>query len=84
MLAFRRHFFTAFAGTGLLAPDTDPLERIYSQGGEDSTQVSRHLMECVRSAFFEAFCLHPRLWSFLESFLEGPAYLHKRKLIRYT
>jgi ectoine hydroxylase-related dioxygenase (phytanoyl-CoA dioxygenase family) len=41
-------------------------------------------MEVVRSAGFEAFCLAPRLWRFMDDFLGGLSYLHKRKLLRYT
>ena len=29
------------------------------------------------------FCLLPAIWQFYEMFLEGPVYLHKRKLIRH-
>jgi ectoine hydroxylase-related dioxygenase (phytanoyl-CoA dioxygenase family) len=38
----------------------------------------------VRSAAYESFCLKPELWRFLDAFLDGTSYLHKRKLIRYT
>lgn len=41
-------------------------------------------MEFVRSAAYESFCLQPRLWQFYDAFLEGPSYLHKRKIVRYT
>jgi ectoine hydroxylase-related dioxygenase (phytanoyl-CoA dioxygenase family) len=41
-------------------------------------------MEQVRSAAYESFCLHPKLVRFLDAFLEGPSYLHKRKIIRHT
>lgn len=83
VLEFRRHLFTAFLETGLLAPGSDPLDGLYA-GGEDAALVSKRLMERVRSAAYESFCLHPKLWRFLDGFLDGPAYLHKRKLIRFT
>ena len=84
MLDFRRHFFTQFADTGLLAPGTDPGEGLWSGQDHDADLTHRRLMEVVRSAAYESFCLHPNLWRFLDRFLAGPSYLHKRKLIRYT
>jgi ectoine hydroxylase-related dioxygenase (phytanoyl-CoA dioxygenase family) len=84
VLEFRRHFFAQFLEAGLLKPGSDPLEGVYAGGGEDAALVSKRLMELVRSAAYESFCLHPRLWRFLDAFLGGPAYLHKRKLIRFT
>jgi ectoine hydroxylase-related dioxygenase (phytanoyl-CoA dioxygenase family) len=82
--AFRRYFFRAFEDTGLLAPHSDPVEGRWSGQAEDRKMAAKRLMEVVRSAAYESFCLHPRLWQFLEGFLGGPAYLHKRKIIRYT
>jgi ectoine hydroxylase-related dioxygenase (phytanoyl-CoA dioxygenase family) len=84
VLGFRRHFFAQFLETGLLKPGSDPLEGPYAGGGEDAALVSKRLLELVRSAAYESFCLHPKLWRFLDQFLNGPAYLHKRKLIRFT
>ena len=82
VLAFRQHFFKSFQDSGLVK-DGDFLEAIYS-GHEDQALVSKALMEQVRSAAYESFCLHPKLVGFLDEFLGGPSYLHKRKLIRYT
>lgn len=84
VLAFRKHFFGAFTETGLIASGSDPQDGIYAGGGEDAALTSKRLMELVRSAAYESFCLHPRLVRFLDAFLAGPAYLHKRKLIRFT
>ncbi|MDX2006270.1 MAG: phytanoyl-CoA dioxygenase family protein [Meiothermus sp.] len=81
VLAFRKHFFQAFQESGLVRGDA--LVGLYS-GHEDQGLASKALMEQVRSAMYEAFCLHPRLVAFLDDFLGGPSYLHKRKLIRYT
>jgi ectoine hydroxylase-related dioxygenase (phytanoyl-CoA dioxygenase family) len=81
VLAFRRHFFSAFAGAGIITGNV--LQARYS-GHEDAGAVSRILMEQVRSAAYESFCLHPKLVRFLDAFLEGPSYLHKRKIIRHT
>ncbi len=84
VIAFRRHFFSAFRDTGILAAGSDPAEGLWSGQAEDRALAAKRLMEVVRSAAYEAFCLHPRLWQFLDEFLGGPAYLHKRKIIRYT
>jgi ectoine hydroxylase-related dioxygenase (phytanoyl-CoA dioxygenase family) len=83
VLAFRRRFFAAFEEVGLLAPGTDPVDGIYS-GGEDKETARKTLMEIVRWAAYESFCFSPRIWQFYEEFLNGPVYLHKRKIIRYT
>lgn len=82
--AFRRHFFSTFQDTGILRPGSDPAQGLWSGQAGDRTLASKRLMEVVRSAAYESFCLHPRLWQFLDAFLGGPAYLHKRKIIRYT
>lgn len=84
VLDFREHVFRQFADTGLLAAGTDPRDGVFSAAGHDTELARRRLMEVVRSAAYESFCLHPRLWQFLDEFVDGPSYLHKRKLIRYT
>ena len=82
VLDFRRRFFAAFQDTGLLKPDTDPKEGIFS-GTEDKGQTNKVLMEQARTAAYESFCVQPKLWRFFDAFLDGPSYLHKRKIIRY-
>jgi ectoine hydroxylase-related dioxygenase (phytanoyl-CoA dioxygenase family) len=84
ILAFRAKFFSAFADLGLLEAGTDPQAGLYSGETVDARAANRVLMEFVRTAAYEAFCLHPKLWTFYDAFLEGPSYLHKRKIIRYT
>ncbi len=83
VLDFRKYFFSAFVGTGLLADDSNLQEAHYG-GKETLSETNKRLMQLVRSAAFESFCLQPRLWQFYDSFLGGPSYLHKRKIIRYT
>jgi ectoine hydroxylase-related dioxygenase (phytanoyl-CoA dioxygenase family) len=82
VLAFRRRFFDAFQQTGLVRPGSDPQEGIFS-GHDDTRLTQRILMEFVRTAAYEAFCLHPKLWQFYDAFFESPSYLHKRKIVRY-
>lgn len=84
VLDFRKRYFTAFRDTGLIAPDSDPVDGIYGGGGEKREAVRLILQEVVRWASYEAFCLAEPIWRFYEGFLEGPPYLHKRKLIRHT
>lgn len=84
ILDFRRRYFTAFLETGLVHPDFDPREGIYSGGGEDRAAINRALMAFVRTAAYESFCLMEPLWRFYDEFLEGASYLHKRKIIRHT
>lgn len=84
ILDFRGRFFTAFADLGLTAPGSDPRDGLYSGGEVSPSAVNKRLMEFVRSAAYESFCLQPRLWKFYDAFLQGPSYLHKRKIIRHT
>jgi ectoine hydroxylase-related dioxygenase (phytanoyl-CoA dioxygenase family) len=87
VLGFRRRFFGAFveAGLPLIAPGTDPVDGICDDMGTatDPGLYRKVLMEIVRWAEYEAFCLAMPLRRFYEVFLEGAPYLHKRKLIRY-
>ena len=84
VLEFRRYVFQAFVDTGLLEPGSDPIEGVAAGGDNAEGPKRQRLMEVVRSAAFEAFCLSPRLWRFMDDFLGGLSYLHKRKLLRLT
>jgi len=84
VLGFRRRFFGAFEGTGLLEEGSDPELGVDSGKPVDRSETNKRLMQVVRSAAYEAFCLHPRIGRFYDAFFEGPSYLHKRKLIRFT
>lgn len=87
VLDFRRRYFAAFvdAGLPLLAPGSDPTDGIYDDHATpvDPALYHRVLMEIVRWAEYEAFCLMTPLRRFYEMFLEGAAYLHKRKIVRH-
>ena len=84
VLDFRRYFFARFLGTGLLLPGSDPGDGKVNPDRDAQDGARKILMEIVRSAAFESFCLQPPLWRFLDEFLGGMAYLHKRKMLRYT
>lgn len=84
VLAFRRRYFAEMREVGLIKPDADPVEGIYVGGGEQYEEVRKRLMEIVRTAAYEAFCMLKPIIDFYERFLEGPVYLHKRKIIRHT
>ena len=83
VLNFRGRFFAAFQSAGLLQPGTDPADGIHSGEPEDKRLTNKILMEQARTAAYESFCLQARLWGFYDAFLDGPSYLHKRKIIRY-
>ena len=82
VLEFRRRFFEAFERAGLLLAGSDPQEGLFS-GKDDARLTKKILMEFVRMAAYEAFCLQPKLWQFYDTLFESPSYLHKRKIIRY-
>jgi ectoine hydroxylase-related dioxygenase (phytanoyl-CoA dioxygenase family) len=84
VLEFRRYFFSRFADTGLLLPGSDPAEGRANPDRAAPDQTRKRLMEVVRSAAFESFCLTPPLWRFLDGLVGGMCYLHKRKMLRYT
>lgn len=84
VLEQRRRALSHLDLAGLLQPGTDPVLGIANQEGADDGILNRRLMEYVRSAAFESFCVTPRLWRFMDHLVDGLSYLHKRKLLRYT
>ncbi|ANL72663.1 phytanoyl-CoA dioxygenase protein [Rhizobium phaseoli] len=81
---FRRWVFSRLAETGLLEPGHDFALGIAAAEGVDWSLADRRLMSIVRSAAYEGFCAQPPLVRFMDAFLQGISYLHKRKLMRYT
>ncbi|MDX2137381.1 MAG: phytanoyl-CoA dioxygenase family protein [Chloroflexota bacterium] len=79
---FRRRYFAALADTGLLALGSDPTDGIHS--GVEMPNLNRYLVEIVRWARYEAFCMSTPIIEFYEAFFGGAVFLHKRKLIRHT
>lgn len=82
VLSLRKRFFNAYVTSGLLQRDSDPTDGFYS-GIKESGSNTKTLMEFVRTACYESFCLQEKLWQFYDKFFEGPSYLHKRKIVRY-
>lgn len=81
---FRQYVFRHLAPSGLISASSDPELGVSSGTSVDKADADRRLMALVRSAAFESFCVQPRLWQFMDEFLEGMSYLHKRKIMRYT
>jgi ectoine hydroxylase-related dioxygenase (phytanoyl-CoA dioxygenase family) len=84
VLDFRRYAFRHLMDTGIVAPGSDPRLGLSSGEAGSAGLVNKRIMELVRAAAYEAFCAQPRLWQFMDEFLGGLAYLHKRKLLRHT
>jgi ectoine hydroxylase-related dioxygenase (phytanoyl-CoA dioxygenase family) len=82
--AYRGRVFSHLAATGLVEPGTDPALGISATGAFDKSLADRALMALVRSAGFEAFCMQPVMVDFMDQFLTGLSYLHKRKIMRFT
>lgn len=84
ILDFRGRVFEAFAETGLVSADAPAREGLFSGATDYRVHPNKLLMEMVRWAAFESFCLAKPIIEFYEWFLEGSVYLHKRKILRYT
>ena len=80
----RRRALTHLNLAGLLEPGSDPMVGVAAAKEAERGEVNRRLMEYVRSASFESFCMTPQLWQFMDRFVGGLSYLHKRKLLRHT
>jgi ectoine hydroxylase-related dioxygenase (phytanoyl-CoA dioxygenase family) len=84
VIDFRGWVFSHLADTGLIEPGSDPALGIASKGVLDKKLADRRLMSLVRSTAYEGFCARPRLARFMDEFLGGLSYLHKRKIMRFT
>jgi ectoine hydroxylase-related dioxygenase (phytanoyl-CoA dioxygenase family) len=82
--SFRAYVFRHMDDMGLIASGSEPTLGLWSGQAPQKDKADRKLMALVRSAAYEAFCVQPRLWTFMDEFLEGISYLHKRKIMRYT
>ena len=84
VIDFRGWVFGHMARTGLIAKGTDPRDGIASSAAPEGKDVDRCLMSLVRSVAYEGFCAQPRMSSFMDEFLSGISYLHKRKIMRHV
>ena len=84
VIDFRRWVFERLAVTGLVEPGSDFSLGIASATGFDRNLADRRLMSLVRSVTYEGFCAQPRMARFMDDFLQGISYLHKRKIMRFT
>ena len=75
VLEMRRRFFDAYRDTGLLLVGSNPEEGLFS-GNAETELNQKILMEFVRTAAYESFCLQPKLWQFYDNFFGSPSYLH--------
>ena len=82
--SFRGWVFENLTQSGLLKPGIDPVLGLANPNGFDKNLADRRLMSVVRSAKYENFCSQPDLINFIDQFIGGMSYLHKRKLIRFT
>ncbi|HEX8049782.1 phytanoyl-CoA dioxygenase family protein [Rhizobium sp.] len=84
VLDFRAWVFGHLMDTGLLQPGSDPMIGLAAKGEADKSLADRRLMSLVRSVAYEGFCTQPRIASFMDEFVQGISYLHKRKIMRFT
>lgn len=84
VVEFRGWVFSHLAAAGLIENGSDPAIGLSSKGNLKKALVDRILMSLVRSVAFEGFCAQPRLARFMDEFLSGISYLHKRKIMRFT
>jgi ectoine hydroxylase-related dioxygenase (phytanoyl-CoA dioxygenase family) len=84
IVSARRRFFERMRPAGIVAENVDASEGVFSGYRDQTGLATKLLMEFVRTAAYESFCLQPRLWGFYEQLLEGDVYLHKRKIVRQS
>jgi ectoine hydroxylase-related dioxygenase (phytanoyl-CoA dioxygenase family) len=84
VLEFRAWVFSHLAGAGLVESGSDPSLGIAGEGDFDKRLADRRLMALVRAVAYEGFCAQPRLSRFMDAFVGGLSYLHKRKIMRFT
>lgn len=83
--AFRRYFFEHLADTGVLRPDSDPVQGLEGDGPVDRGLLRTRLFsEIVPSAAYQAFCTMPAIRDWFAWLLGDDVHLHRRKIIRHT
>jgi hypothetical protein len=85
-IAFRRFYFGALAGTGLIRPGGgDPAYAPAGDGTVDNAHL-RHVLfrQIIPSPQYEAFCTQPAIRDWYRWFLGAEPLLHRRKILRHT
>ena len=84
VLAFRRFYFEALAGTGLVG-GADPGVGLAGGSDVDRAALRRVLFdEIIPSPEYQELCNHPAIREWFAWFLEDDVHLHKRKILRHT
>ena len=98
VISFREWVFTNLKDTNLLKENIDPKHGIandknlsansddnFSQSGRaQNILVKKKISSIVKSTKYESFCSQPLLANFVDEFINGISYLHKRKILRHT
>jgi hypothetical protein len=83
--AFRRYYFEALAGTGLIRAGTDAEAGIAGEEEVDQAALRHALFrEIVPGRKYLEFCTQPAIRDWYAWFLGDSPFLHRRKLIRHT
>jgi hypothetical protein len=85
VLAFRRHYFAAMVGTGLVARGSDPALGRAGDDELDAAEFRRRLFgQIVPGAGYAQFCNQPALRDWFRWLYGDEPFLHRRKIIRHV
>ena len=98
VISFREWVFKNLKNTGLLKENIDPKygivsdsiynntnnENFLQSGRAQNSLVKKQISLIVKSTKYESFCSQPLLSNFIDEFIDGISYLHKRKILRHT
>ena len=97
VISFREWVFNKLIDTGILKDNTEVkygianpeleknLKKDFFQSGRSlNPDVKERISQLVKSTKYESFCSQPRLTNFIDEFINGISYLHKRKILRHT
>ena len=59
-------------------------ENFTQSGRSENLLVKNQISSIVKSTKYESFCSQPLLANFIDEFIKGMSYLHKRKILRHT
>lgn len=97
VISFREWVFENLRSTGILKENTEakhgianPIlekklkENFFQSGRSLNPKVKEKIALLVKSTRYESFCSQPKLINFIDEFIKGISYLHKRKILRHT